>query len=450
MANLESAYIEECDKLEVMPRPKGSMKKVNIMNYRARLVKFYSSEIPEDIADKLKEKDSQKLNTGFVSRKEISNIKKLLQTRDIDTIVSGVNLVVSLNSEYLFNELLDGIEHGVNIVKPNRIFTGSGPAQPYLNTAMLGVLDAAAGIPKWREFISKIVRLDMKFLILDYVSNMVNLEELHVEGISVVSKKLNTVNLVSFYWNSKDYYAGLPELKQPINLNCFENCSKIAILNIEEEIDITGGLDCLKHLPDLISFKLSELKSNDIDSFQYLAYCPKLVVLTIHFNKITSKINSLSGIENLHKMRELSIGNCELVDTLALKNLCNIESIRICSPTLEEFTPCLDFKKLQEMYFSWEGGRISAAQSSRKLKSIGESEYPESMKKIDIGGTAITEFPKFKNLKSLEWLDAGESRISSLNSNSDLKHIEYLTLKFKPNTADILLFQGVKVRRYYY
>jgi hypothetical protein len=94
-----------------------------------------------------------------------------LLTRDIDIIASGVNLVASLNSEYLFNELLDGIEHGVNIVKPNKIFAGSGPAQPYLNTAMLGILDAAAGIPKWREFISQIVKLDMEFLILDYVSN---------------------------------------------------------------------------------------------------------------------------------------------------------------------------------------------------------------------------------------------------------------------------------------
>jgi hypothetical protein len=45
--------------------------------------------------------DSVKLNKDDISRKEISNIKKLLLTRDIDIIVSGVNLVASLNSEYV-------------------------------------------------------------------------------------------------------------------------------------------------------------------------------------------------------------------------------------------------------------------------------------------------------------------------------------------------------------
>jgi hypothetical protein len=444
LAGLESAYIEECDKLEVMPKPKGLMNKENLMNYRLHLVKFYRSEIPEDIAEKLNDKNSRKLKSGDVSRKEISNIKKLLLTRDIDIIASGVNLVASLNSEYLFNELLDGIEHGVNIVKPNRIFAGSGPAQPYLNTAMLGILDAAAGIPKWREFISQIVKLDMEFLILDYVSNMVNLNELHVVGISVASKKLDTVNLRYFYWNSKDYDADLPALKQPINLQCFENCSNIAFLKIEEEIDISGGLDCLKHLPNLISFKLSALKSNDIDSFQNLAYCSKLVDLTIHFNRITSKIKSLSGIENLHKMKKLSIVNCELVDTSALKNLCNIESIQICSPTLEEFTPCLDFKKLLEMNFS------DSRYSCNKLKSIGESEYPENMNTIDLSRTAITEFPKFKNLKNLEKLDATNSRISSFTSISDLKTIENLTLGNCHNIKDFIGFEGInKISEFY-
>ena len=90
-----------------------------------------------------------KTDTGAtITRAELKqyvrNIKKLLTQRDYSVIDSGIELARSLDDAAVFDELLQGCSIDTNgeLVK-NKLFSGTRPAQPYQNHALLGMLSSA-------------------------------------------------------------------------------------------------------------------------------------------------------------------------------------------------------------------------------------------------------------------------------------------------------------------
>ncbi|MEY4860743.1 MAG: hypothetical protein RL059_442, partial [Bacteroidota bacterium] len=88
---LEDMYTEDCDSLEVKPKPKGQMVKMDLIKYQLKLAEFYQIKNTEKLLSQLELKKETKSST--LTPKEVGNIKKLLQSRDIDMVISAVNMV---------------------------------------------------------------------------------------------------------------------------------------------------------------------------------------------------------------------------------------------------------------------------------------------------------------------------------------------------------------------
>ena len=111
---------------------------------------------------------------GSELKKAVAKIKKLLTQRDYDAIDMGVELARSLDDPGVFEALLEGCSIGKRRVREwhgmverdgrfigNKIFSGTGPAQPYLDHAMFGLISWA---PSTAQIDPSLVRSNIKKL----------------------------------------------------------------------------------------------------------------------------------------------------------------------------------------------------------------------------------------------------------------------------------------------
>jgi len=435
MSTLNGLYTDECDRLDVKPKPKGQMTKNDLLNYQFKIAEFYKLPNQNEISKLLKQlKATQSVE---VSKKELSNIKKLLQSRDLDVVISGVDLVASLNNEALCNALLEGIGYDGNTIVPNRIFEGTGPAQPYLNTAMMGVLNSAVKYASWADFVSKISMVEMKIIVLDYLSCLNNVQSLKVKGVSKSIDLLNLPELRSFVWQSMDWSSDLPKMSTAFNLNVFQNSVKLEKFVVEIPLDITGDFEGFSSFTNLKELDFIGIRENQINTIRHLSGCKSLETLRIQFDKsVIGGISDLEGLNDLIELKRLTICNTVIKDTGAIRNLKNIEYLEILSPVLEHFTPCDDFSKLLELNFSATNYNSNGICSS--LKTLGDSIYPVNMNRINMRNTAIQKFPRFGNL-NIDNLLLSNTPISDFSEMRSIEKIGDLDID---NCAEIIDFKG--------
>ncbi len=135
-------------------------------------IKEYSPFL--NIKPKERKVDTSTANLTSEEKSTYSKIKKLIVSRDTDKIDMAIELAVSLNNANIYSSLLDGckltqVDYGeyersffqedypnkklvrsesINkktILVTNKLFTGTGPAQPYLNYALLSLI---ANVPE--------------------------------------------------------------------------------------------------------------------------------------------------------------------------------------------------------------------------------------------------------------------------------------------------------------
>ncbi|SVC34461.1 uncharacterized protein METZ01_LOCUS287315, partial [marine metagenome] len=110
-------------------------------------IKEYSPFL--NIKAKKRKVDTSTANLSPEDKKTYLKIKKLIVSRDTDQIDLGVELAVSLNNSSIFSSLLVGCELTQTESRydeietklvTNKLFTGSGPAQPFLNYALMSMI----------------------------------------------------------------------------------------------------------------------------------------------------------------------------------------------------------------------------------------------------------------------------------------------------------------------
>ena len=436
MSNLDGLYTEECPLLEVKPKPKGLMTKTDLLNYQLKIARDLKLPVEKSIAAMLNQIREAKPKT--LSRSEMSNVKKLLQSRDLSLIISGVEMVAALNDEALCSELLEGIKYERKSIEPNKIFSGTGPAQPYLNTAMMGILNIAAQFKPWADFISGITEISMEVLVLDYLACLKQLQSLSVEYVCKSTVKLDLPELSTFNWRARGWALNeLPAMISPFDFNILEGSPKLEKITIGSSLDISGNLDCFSNFTLLKELDLTSIHQNQLTTLKPLADCKSLEILLLNFYEL-GKIATLDGLEGAESLRVIRIYNSAIQDTRALKGLKNVEKLEITSPVLEHFTPCEDFSKLTTLNFH------SSTLLCGKLSTFDKGRYPEKMKEINLKGTAIKKLPEFTNMKSIDKLNLSHTPIVDLSTIKTIKIIGGLDLLECKEIVDFRDFVGVE------
>jgi hypothetical protein len=435
---LEDMYTEDCDSLEVKPKPKGQMVKMDLIKYQLKLAEFYQIKNTEKLLSQLESKKETKSST--LTPKEVGNIKKLLQSRDIDMVISAVNMVDSLSDEGLCDVLLEGVKMDGKQLVPNKLFTGTGPAQPFLNSGMLGVLCVASKFDKWSAFLSGIEDVEIETMVFEYLNAFTHAKTIQVWNVERINAPLSLPNLLSFNWGRRNYYENK---SLSMALNVFANCIQLSKIHIDQYIAVSDDFTAIGNLVALSELSLIGISGNHITSIEGLSSCVLMEKIDLQFNeKNMGKIANLRGIEGMANLKYLSMIRTEITDTSGLAKLSNLEYIEILSPELVQFTPSENFEKLSVLAF----GSMSYSRQDakcKKLVSIGSSKYAENMKEINLAGTSISEFPHFTNTKSISFLTLSNTPICDFSKMNSVNSIEKLELESCPNIIDFKGFENV-------
>jgi len=409
-----------------------------LIKYQLKLAEFYQIKNTEKLLSQLELKKETKSST--LTPKEVGNIKKLLQSRDIDMVISAVNMVDSLSDEGLCDVLLEGVKMDGKQLVPNKLFTGTGPAQPFLNSGMLGVLYVASKFDKWSAFLSGIEDVEIETMVFEYLNAFTHAKTIQVWNVERINAPLSLPNLLSFNWGRRNYYENKP---LSMALNVFSNCIQLSKIHIDQYIAVSDDFTGIGNLVALRELTLIGISENHITTLEGLSSAVLMEKIDLQFSeKNMGKIANLRGIEGMANLKYLSMIRTEITDTSALAKLSNLEYIEILSPELVQFTPSENFEKLSVLAF----GSMSYSRQDakcKKLVSIGSSKYAENMIEINLAGTSISEFPNLTNTKSISRLTLSNTPICDFSNMKSVNSVEKLELDNCPNIIDFKGFENV-------
>ena len=306
LRNLNYLNLEGCNRIKPKPSPE-------IMDTRQRVKKFQFKILiaaGKEIPDYLKEKKKTSIN-----RKTLVNIKKFLKNRDYNNINSGIELVRSLDEPSIFEELLENCSiDKANRLAKNNFFTGTGPAQPYLDYALLGLVACAtetANIDK------SLKRSNIKSLNLSgFVEGLGSTGAW--EWTELPSGIVNFKNLTSLDLNYCHRLQNVDELANLTNLtnldlrNCGDlqnvdfltNLTNITKLSLSE---VKINVDVLINLTNLTNLDLSSCNLQNVDSLANLTNLTNLDLSKCY------ELQNIDELANLTKLTSLNLSSCHSI-----------------------------------------------------------------------------------------------------------------------------------------
>ena len=245
------------------------MTKAKLKQNITKINKLLRSDNYEAGIELLKTFDDPEITKG-TAKTIMAKIKKLLTQYDYDSIDQGTGIVQLLSDRINFEELLNGCSVTVTgYLEPNKIFSGTKPAQPYLNYALVNTI----------ALLNNTIKPDSSIKI----DNISELRHLWHES----------------HFNDSEYG------KFPIGLTKFTN---LRILDL--------GAHKLKSIPDEIS-RLSKLQVLKLD-INELEILPESIFGLSNLEELNMSYCSGSkqlvtkipeSIINLKKLKKLNIGS---------------------------------------------------------------------------------------------------------------------------------------------
>ena len=278
--------------------------------------------------------------TSTELRQYVSKIKKLLTQRDYSVIDSGIELARSLDNPAVFEELLKGCTTKKGQLIRNKIFTGTGPAQPYLNHALLGMIayapeDCTAAVTLRQS----VTRLAMVLSSTGPLAKFKNLKSLDLTG----SEDLQDLDGLTNCTKLTELDLGGSESLQ--NVDGLTNCAKLTSLNLNDCTSL-HNIDGLANCTELTSLSLGDCGSlHNIDG---LANCPKLTSLWLGD---CGSLQNVDGLVNSTKFTELCLQDCKFLQNIdGLANCANLKELSLyrCSSlqTVDSLANCTQLAHL--------------------------------------------------------------------------------------------------------
>ncbi|MBI65268.1 MAG: hypothetical protein CMG64_03130, partial [Candidatus Marinimicrobia bacterium] len=335
---------------------------------------------------------SSTANLSTEDKRTYSKIKKLIVSRDTDQIDLGVELAVSLNNSSIFSSLLAGCkiegsqnesttvgEYASTKLVTNKLFTGSGPAQPFLNYALMSLI---ANVPDNDEIeidesikIKNIKELDLYEVCSELwhgwedqgfsgktpdITNFTHLQKLNASSnwehaIQFKSSNIKELGFIIGESCSLEFLSGFPKLEY---------------LDISMSMHIDHKIECLESFKNLVSLRELILSpGNMITDIDFLSECNKLEKLKIDLGTDYSRATELADISSLSNLKNLE----ELDITCIHSRLPGDDICKLLSPIGD----CKKLKKLSLNGNDVDLDDISFLDSCNELSDLAISGFGE-------------------------------------------------------------------------
>ena len=417
-------------------------------------------------------------------KKTISKIKKLLTARDLEQVDLGVELLRSLQKTEVYETLLFGCKIiGNEKLERPKMFTGSGPAQPFLDYALINLIADAPNDAKVDISIDKknITSLDVNifdFGSFDYntrIENFISLKKFfNLESLVINFDKFNIKT--AHYENpsdvNKDKGVDLEEVflnntitdlivtKVKGSLNWLKSFSKLKKLDIRfasgYNLDDLENFNFLKNLEEL------KFYSQGFKNLDFLSECKKikslnLSVLSSSYSQSNEELENINFLAHLNELEHLVLEgafigheNLDMSGLFACKNLKDLSIPVKDSANLSDLKNC---SSLESLDLSSDGNwntsfdilaRISQLQANKRIDNEFSTEKNGLKELKNLKHLALDKFNFFGIANGNLMTDSkqAESNIENRVNEEDTQLVDsVIRYKAVPFTGTILNHQ---------
>ncbi|MBU3617260.1 hypothetical protein [Polynucleobacter sp. JS-Polo-80-F4] len=318
LEHLHSVSIQVCNKLEILPSEWKSPVKALSLGSCPALKRINS--LPPGIDPKAIVVDDRRLLPRTKAAKplksDVGSVWKLLSSRNIADILMGIELSCGVDEglEILYADVT--VKDG-ELVRGKR-FSGTGPAQPYLDFALFGLMQRAdpnSAFAKLREKI-KVLNLTLAEQ-SPHLEGLKNLESLSITPLDEKTPDLSnfgpmpsltTLNITGRRWNAVGGLSSLNGLDAP-------NLYKVDLSSIYIQ-----DLSALNNSPKITSLDLQG--NNSLENLDGLSACaPNLTELNLTRCTNLSNIDVLSSAVSL---KSLDLNGCEAITSIKALAACKL------------------------------------------------------------------------------------------------------------------------------
>lgn len=477
LEHLTSVRITGCPKLETLPEVWKSPVKVLGLTGCGALKPLKA--LPPGIDTKTIEIDDRKLlpraKPTKALRSDVGAVWKLLSSRDVPNILMGLELSAALGDD--FDTLVEGVSVKNGALVRGKRFTGTGPAQPYLDLALFGLMCRARPQSPLAKLRAQITELELVFC--QQAPTLQGFDELTHLSIHIGDDitpdlagfgpmpKLQVLKIAGRRWNGKGRLVSLQGLQAPALTECNLACSgvedlsalaqspRITHLDLSENealSDLSALAACAQHLTVLnlreckqvttleVLNAATRLKTLDLrecaglGSLQPLAACTALETLDL---EMCASLTSLEGLANLpiaaNKLydgtQDFSLDGCQ-----ALASLAHLPAFggALTSLSLNHTRNLKDLRGLREIPTLTQ---LTARNSG--LSDLGHIGALPALKQVDLQDcAALKDASPLGILKQLETVDLADSAVTTLPRGWD-GPVTTLTLKNCPGLTSL-------------
>ena len=443
LEHLVKVTLKSCRKLETMPQAwKSPVKSLTLTGCSA--LKPLKS-LPEGLDPKGIDIPNRRMLPRTKPLKALKadsgSLWKLLSSRDISNIQMGLELSVGLDEK--FDAMLEGVSVKNGMLERGRRFTGTGPAQPFLDLALFGLLCLAKEGSAYAG-----MRGQIRELCINLTSQAPRLEgftALEVLTIAVQEEvagdlssfgpmeSLHTLKIGTSRWHGNGGLLSLQGLRAPKLVTVtFERAGLVDVAALTYSPGITH-LD-LSHNPELVDLsgllacapQLTELKLNDCTkllSLEPLRRAVQLVRLDL------SDCESLASLEPLAHCTALSA--LKLENCAALKSLKGVEDKRIRNDTANEFSldGCLSLTSLAHLPCLEPEMTEISARHTKALRTLDGLRVLPSVTQLYLTDSGVVDIRAIGSLPNLSSLDLSDcSQLKDATPLAHMAKLESLTL----------------------
>jgi Leucine-rich repeat (LRR) protein len=427
LEKLGSVRITGCKKLLRLPDTWKSSVRTLVLNGCDALEPIKS--LPPGIDTKTIEIDDRKLlpraKPTKALKSDVGAIWKLLSSREMPNILMGLELTAALEPDD-FHTLVAGVtvNHGKLVL--GKRFSGTGPAQPYLDMALFSLMARAPAGSPFPKLRSQITELDLVLLPQSYP----------LEGFTSLTSL--TLHVGDEETPDLSGFGPMPKLTQlKINgrrwgssggaLNALTGLQAPALTEVDLSCSRVQDISALNHSPKIIQLNLSDNPTlTDLSGLQ--ACAPSLKELKLNDCK---QVTSLEVLKTAKKLTSLDLSECEsLTSVLPLESCLSLETL--------ELEGCANLRSLEGLAKlplkptkSYDGSTRYSLDGCKALQSLAHlPELGGNLQSLSVDhATALNSLDGLRDIPSLTSFSADNSGLSDLSNLRALPALTSISLQ---------------------